>query len=104
MMSRECGVGRPEGTDVRYIEISPGEIHLRHGDRPDLPHGWARVRVDACAVCGTDVHMFEGMDLPTGVEYPVRPGHEVAGTVVEVDADAASISVGSAVVLHPLAP
>jgi NAD+-dependent secondary alcohol dehydrogenase Adh1 len=92
------------GSDVRYIEISPGEVRLQHGDRPDLPPGWARVRVNASAVCGTDIHMFEGMDLPPGVEYPVRPGHEVAGTVIEVNGHPTPVAVNSPVVLHPLAP
>ena len=89
---------------MRFVEIDPGEVRLQHGPRPDLRPGWARVRVQACAVCGTDVHMVQGMVLPAGVSYPIRPGHEVAGIVVEVASDPSPVAPGTPVVLHPLAP
>jgi len=38
------------------------------------------VRVHACAVCRTDLHVVDG-DLAEGC-YPVTPGHEIVGTVV----------------------
>jgi len=38
------------------------------------------VRVHACAVCRTDLHIADG-DLSQGC-YPVTPGHEVVGTVI----------------------
>jgi propanol-preferring alcohol dehydrogenase len=60
----------------------------------------ARVQVMACGICGSDLHMFHGMPLPAGLEYPVRPGHEVAGRVLEVRAPAAGIREGDDVVLH----
>jgi propanol-preferring alcohol dehydrogenase len=37
------------------------------------------VRVDACGVCRTDLHVSEG-DLPVH-QWRVTPGHEVVGTV-----------------------
>ena len=74
-----------------------------------LPAGWARVQVSACGLCGTDLHVVEGMTLQPGVEYPLRPGHEVAGTVREINANGLGplpedVHVGAPVVLHPLAP
>ena len=39
------------------------------------------VQVTASAICGSDLHFYDG-DLPM---YPVAPGHEVVGTVVEED-------------------
>ena len=38
------------------------------------------VRVHACAVCRTDLHIVDG-DLSQG-SYPIVPGHEIVGTVV----------------------
>jgi 2-desacetyl-2-hydroxyethyl bacteriochlorophyllide A dehydrogenase len=87
---------------MRYVTVSPGAVELADGPAPPLPAGSVRVRVLACGICGTDVHMLHGMRLPRGVSYPVRPGHEVAGTVVETAA--AGPAVGELVVLHPLAP
>lgn len=49
--------------------------------RPDPEPGpeEVRIRVEACAVCRTDLHVIDG-DLPQTV-YPIIPGHEVVGTV-----------------------
>ena len=47
---------------------------------PEIGAGDLLVRVDACGVCRTDLHVAEG-DLP--VHRPrVVPGHEVVGEVV----------------------
>ena len=40
------------------------------------------VRVMACGVCRTDLHVVDG-DLPNGI-LPIIPGHEVIGEVVEL--------------------
>ena len=39
------------------------------------------LKVEACAVCRTDLHVVDG-ELP-GLRYPVTPGHEVIGIVEE---------------------
>ncbi len=46
---------------------------------PEPGPGEVRIRVEACAVCRTDLHLIDG-ELPQAV-YPVVPGHEVVGTV-----------------------
>lgn len=54
---------------------------LRLEERPlPLPGaGEIRVRVEACAVCRTDLHVVDG-DLPDP-KLPVVPGHEIVGIV-----------------------
>ena len=89
---------------MRYVEVDAGAARLREGPEPDTPPGHGRVRVLACGVCGTDLHLLQGMVLPRGATYPVRPGHEVAGIVEQVDARDAPVAVGDLAVLHPLAP
>jgi 2-desacetyl-2-hydroxyethyl bacteriochlorophyllide A dehydrogenase len=90
---------------VRYVEVSPGRATLTEGPASAPRPGAARVRVLACGVCGTDVHLLRGMRLPAGTSYPVRPGHEVAGTIVEfADRDSGGLTLGDLVVLHPLDP
>ncbi|MEN2976044.1 zinc-dependent alcohol dehydrogenase family protein [Tistrella bauzanensis] len=56
-------------------------------DRPDPQPGAADVvvRVEACAVCRTDLHVVDG-DLPDPLR-PVVPGHEIVGIVAAVGAD-----------------
>ncbi|MGX9425716.1 MULTISPECIES: zinc-dependent alcohol dehydrogenase family protein [Bradyrhizobium] len=49
--------------------------------RPDpLPGpGEVRIKVSACGVCRTDLHVVDG-ELPD-IRYPIIPGHEVVGRV-----------------------
>ena len=46
---------------------------------PEPGAGEVRLRVRACAVCRTDLHLQDG-DLPMA-RWPVVPGHEIVGTV-----------------------
>jgi propanol-preferring alcohol dehydrogenase len=87
---------------VRYVEVSPGRVALCQGASSPLPPGHARVRVAACGLCGSDLHLVRGMVLPRGAAYPVRPGHEVAGVVTELAPDVDQPRPGERVVLHPL--
>ncbi len=89
---------------MRYIEMDVGAARLREGPEPQLAPGFARVRVLACGVCGTDRDLLHGMVLPTGASYPVRPGHEVAGIVEQVDGHDGYVAEGDLAILHPLAP
>lgn len=43
------------------------------------------VRVRACGVCRTDLHVVDG-EL-TGTRLPIIPGHEIVGTVVDAGSD-----------------
>ena len=66
-------------------------------ERPD-PHpsaGEIRVRVEACGVCRTDLHIVDG-ELPNVVR-PVVPGHEIVGIVDELGPDVTSHSLGQRV-------
>ncbi|BAC68851.1 alcohol dehydrogenase [Streptomyces avermitilis] len=78
----------------------PGPIEdgpLRFVERPvPVPGpGELLVRVRACGVCRTDLHVSEG-DLP--VHRPrVTPGHEVVGVVAGRGADAGGYAVGDRV-------
>jgi propanol-preferring alcohol dehydrogenase len=57
---------------------------LRTVDRPDpVPaKGQLMLRVEACAVCRTDLHVCDG-DLPNP-KLPLVPGHEIVGIVEAV--------------------
>jgi len=90
---------------IDRVEVTPGEVRVvRVEAAAQVPPGHARVAVAACGLCGTDLHLYEGMTLPPGASYPVHPGHEVAGTIVELGPGAeAGLPVGTPVVLHPLA-
>ncbi len=66
-------------------------------DLPD-PHpaaGEIRVRVAACGVCRTDLHVVDG-DLPDP-KLPVIPGHEIVGHIDEIGPGVTGFRVGERV-------
>lgn len=58
-------------------EESP--LHLESLAAPEPGPGQARVRVQVCGVCHTDLHTVEGDIHPP--RLPVTPGHQVVGAV-----------------------
>ncbi|MCC5811522.1 MAG: zinc-dependent alcohol dehydrogenase family protein [Ectothiorhodospiraceae bacterium] len=50
--------------------------------RPQPGAGQVQVKVQACGVCRTDLHVVDG-ELPDP-ELPITPGHEIVGTVTAV--------------------
>ena len=59
-----------------------------------------RVQIKAAGICGSDIHVYEGMNPMA--QYPVVLGHEAAGVVIEVGAAVTNCQVGDHVVLEPL--
>ena len=61
--------------------------------RPDA--GEVRVRVEACGVCRTDLHIVDGeLDAP---HLPLVPGHEIVGHIDAVGANVDAFAVGERV-------
>lgn len=59
----------------------PGQIELDDVDEPAPSPDEVLLSVDAAGVCGTDRHIVAG---ELGVAPGVVPGHEIAGTILEV--------------------
>ncbi|EQD81654.1 2-desacetyl-2-hydroxyethyl bacteriochlorophyllide A dehydrogenase [Saccharopolyspora erythraea NRRL 2338] len=77
---------------------SPGHLRVQPTEpRPPGP-GEALVRVAWSGICGSDREVFTGRRPAEFVRYPVVPGHEWSGTVVEVGADVAGDLAGRHVV------
>ena len=86
---------------MRAFALSaPGPIEtdpLRADSRATPSPGPAEilVRVSACGVCRTDLHIVEG-DLPL-VRSPIVPGHQVVGRVERTGAGAGRFRIGDRV-------
>lgn len=63
-----------------------------HRDNPLAGPDEVRIRVEACGVCRTDLHLVDG-DLPQAC-FPVIPGHEVIGVIDMVGRDVHTLGVG----------
>jgi alcohol dehydrogenase, propanol-preferring len=61
------------------IRTNPLEIADR--ERPQPGQGQVLLRVRACGVCRTDLHIVEG-ELPS-LRSPLVPGHQIVGDIVE---------------------
>jgi len=68
---------------------------------PDPGPGEARVRVQACGVCHTDLHYRDGA---ISDEYPFLLGHEAAGEVESVGEGVTAVAPGDYVILAWRAP
>jgi propanol-preferring alcohol dehydrogenase len=62
---------------------------------PQPAAGQVLIRVHACGVCRTDLHIVDG-ELPDP-KLPLIPGHEIVGEVVKTGADVERFAVGQRV-------
>jgi alcohol dehydrogenase, propanol-preferring len=72
-------------------------LRLDDIDVPMPGPGEVQVRIHAAGVCGTDLHILDGMIKPD--PYPMTLGHEVAG-VVEAAGPGTSLEPGSRVAIY----
>lgn len=78
-------------TDSRSIELQ---------DVPDPQCGPddVVVQVKSCGICGTDLHIFRGEYMSN---FPLIPGHEFHGVVVETGKNIQYVKVGDRVTVDP---
>jgi threonine dehydrogenase-like Zn-dependent dehydrogenase len=82
---------------------------MRIVPKPKVPAHAALIKIGACGVCGTDLHILRG-HWPRPLPWPFTLGHELAGVIVEKgvalehDFMGQPLTVGSKVMLPPLMP
>jgi propanol-preferring alcohol dehydrogenase len=72
-------------------------LRIEDVETPKPGPGEVLVRIEAAGVCGTDLHILDGMIKPD--PYPMILGHESAG-VVEAVGDGVSLGVGERVAVY----
>jgi propanol-preferring alcohol dehydrogenase len=63
--------------------------------KPEVCAGTILVRVGACAVCRTDLHVVDG-ELPNP-KLPLIPGHEIVGRIVAIGPAVDGFTIGERV-------
>lgn len=76
-------------------KVAAKPLALRDVPVPEARGDQVRIRVRACGVCRTDLHIVEG-ELPPG-KQPVIPGHQIVGIVDQVGKDVADVKEGDRV-------
>ena len=74
----------------------PGQpLAMQDLPRPQPGPGEISIRVSACGVCRTDLHVVDG-ELPAG-KYPIVPGHEIVGYVETLGPGVTGLQIGQRV-------
>ncbi|TAK42123.1 MAG: alcohol dehydrogenase [Betaproteobacteria bacterium] len=83
--------------------VKPGEpLRIEELAVPQPASDEILVKVEACGLCGTDLHLAVAGDIPVE-RTPITLGHEAAGVVAAAGRDAKSLREGDRVVLFPAA-
>lgn len=75
------------------------DLRLERVDVPKVQTGSILVKIEACAICGTDMRIYKKGDYRA--QYPVITGHEIAATVVETAPGVTAVKVGDRVCVAP---
>jgi 2-desacetyl-2-hydroxyethyl bacteriochlorophyllide A dehydrogenase len=82
------------------------EPRLERMATPSPMAGEVLIRIEAAGICGSDLHVFSGINpwgpLPDPGAPWFRSGHELAGVVAEVGTGVRSVRVGQRVAVEPM--
>ncbi|MGH7123798.1 MAG: alcohol dehydrogenase catalytic domain-containing protein, partial [Stellaceae bacterium] len=74
------------------LEAPGGPLRLRDRPPPKPEPGRILIRVGACGVCRTDLHILDGeLAQP---RLPLIPGHEIVGTVAGLGPGVKAFDIG----------
>ena len=68
---------------------APRQFKYKEVPEPEIQSDDVLVRIDACGLCGTDLHIHEGEFAPN---FPLIPGHEFTGEIVALGGSVKGLS------------
>jgi propanol-preferring alcohol dehydrogenase len=77
------------------MQPAAGRLELEEREIPMALPGEVVLKVRACGVCRTDLHVVDG-ELPD-VDVPIVPGHQIVGEVTALGDGASGVAVGDRV-------
>ncbi len=83
------------------LATRPSPLELVDMPAPQPGPSEVRIRVEACGICHTDLHIVEGDLVPPSL--PLVPGHQIVGTVEAAGRDVRRVREGDRVGLAWLA-
>ena len=76
----------------------PKDVRLEEIKKPQPEDEEVLIRINAAGICGSDIHIWKGN---LEVHYPLVPGHECCGHVVQVSERDTTLKGGDRVVVQP---
>ena len=77
-------------------DIRVDEAQVREPRRDEV-----KIRIKACGVCGTDLHIYSGAEGAAQCTPPTILGHEFSGVIAAVGSDVKEFKVGDRVCVDP---
>ena len=101
MENGEAGAEEREITMKAGVFLGENDLRVMEIEKPEPKAGEVLIKVMACGICGTDVHIFcgDGGCFPTPAGTVL--GHEFAGIVEAVGSGVTGIRVGDRVCVDP---
>jgi len=81
------------------VPVAQGPLHIEDVPTPELKPGHVLLRVLACGVCRTDLHIVEGELAPRNPR--MIPGHQIVGEVVAGEFDTTTELAGTGIPARP---
>lgn len=86
------------------IFLGKGLLEVRELLIPEPDEDEVRIKVLACGICGTDVHIYEGNDGASSCSPPAILGHEYAGVIDKIGGNVTGYEIGDLVCVDPNFP
>lgn len=83
------------------IFYGKNDLRVEEHAKPTVGENDVLIKVMACGVCGTDVHIYEGDKGCADCTPPTILGHEFSGIVEEIGANVKDVLVGDRVCVDP---
>lgn len=83
------------------VFLGKQNIQVMEREIPNPSPDEVLIKVMACGVCGSDVHIYDGDQGSTSTTPPLVQGHEFSGVVVEVGNNVTSCKKGDRVCVDP---
>lgn len=86
-------MSKPNNSMQAMVLDKPGQtVHMRSVLRPQPTPDQLLIKIAACAVCRTDLHVVDGELL--NPKLPIIPGHEIVGHVVSCGINVHNFAIG----------
>lgn len=76
----------------------PGHAFIKEIQYPEPEEDEVVIQVKNCGICATDLHIYGGNYVGS---YPIVPGHEISGIIIEPGPDIPGLKAGTRVTVDP---